>query len=559
MRRALAVFLLISLLAVPVSAYSGITAGSSQTVVSANGSCRVTVTFTLQLEAHAPDLVFPLPRQARDITVNGSAARSSRGANTRDVDLSGIVAGAGTYTVTVAYALPDAVQADKNNKLTLNLQLLSGFSYSIEGFSFTVTLPGDIEAEPNFHSTYYQDTVKSVMDLDVSDSIITGTFLSRLQDHETVTMTLPVTADMFPQSVAKRFQMDTLDLFMLALLALALVYWVITMRCAIPRRAHSTLPPEGITAGELGCRLTGQGADLTAMVLSWAQMGYILIHLEDSGRVLLHKRMEMGNERSAFENKVFRSLFGKRKGVDGTGYHYARLCRTVRTSHPGRKEDMLPNSGNPYIFRGLLAAIGLMAGISLAFAFSADTVWRVLLSMLLAPLGAAMAWLLQGGACSIHSHRKLPLYGGLLGAGLWLLLSLLAGRWDVAMWVLPVEFLGGLATGYGGRRTETGRQNMAQILGLRRHLRTVSGEALQRILRMNPQYFYDMAPYALALDADRAFARQMGKRKLPGCAYLTTGMDGHLTAREWQKLLRTAVRSLDALQQRLPLDTLLGR
>ncbi len=559
MRRIVLFLILISLLLVPVSAYSGITTGTSQTVVSENGSCHVTFTFTLQLESPAGALSFPLPAAARDITVNGAAAKSSRGENTRDVDLSGVVVGAGTYTVAIAYSLPDAVQADKRDNLSLSLQLLTGFGYPIDDFSFSVTLPGSLSSQPVFTSTYYQQAVGSVMEYTFADGVLSGRFTARLQDHETVTMTLPVTGEMFPQSVAKRFQIDTLDLFMMAVALLAVLYWVVTLRCAPPRRVHSTLPPEGITAGEVASYLTLQGADLTLMVLSWAQMGYILIHSEDSGRVLLHKRMEMGNERSSFERKVFRNLFGKRMGIDGTGYHYARLCRKVRTSRPGLADNLQKGSGNPWIFRGLMAIIGFCSGLSLAFSFSADTVWRVMLGMLLAPLGTAVAWLLQDAAKSLHSHRKLPALLAAGAAGLWLLLSVWADQWDTAIFVIPAQLVAGLAVCYGGRRSEEGMQNLSQLLGLRRHLKTVSNEDLKGILRRNPNYFYDLAPYALALDADKAFARQLGKRKLPGCSWLVTGMDSHMTAREWDRLLRETVRNLDALQQRLPFEHLTGK
>ena len=63
----------------------------------------------------------------------------------------------------------------------------------------------------------------------------------------------------------------------------------------------------------------------------------------------------------------------------------------------------------------------------------------------------------------------------------------------------------------------------------------------------------------MALGVDRAFAKNMGDTPLPQCPYLTTGMDGHMTAKEWNKLLRTTVRSLDSSQQRLALEKLLKR
>lgn len=100
---------------------------------------------------------------------------------------------------------------------------------------------------------------------------------------------------------------------------------------------------------------------------------------------------------------------------------------------------------------------------------------------------------------------------------------------------------------------------MSEILGLRRYLKTVPKEELQRILRSNPEYYYRMAPYALALGVDKAFARQMGNLRLSECTYLTTGMDGHLTAREWNGLLREVVKALDAQQQYMALKQWLGR
>lgn len=559
MRRIIGFLLIIALLALPVSARSSITSAQSQTQVSANGSCGVTVTFTLQLEAAESDLYFPLPTAARDISVNGMPARSSRDDQARRVNISSAAHGAGTHTVSIHYSLPDVISADEKGNLHLDLQLLSGFRYGIDAFSFTVTLPGEVDATPSFNSTYYQEAVGSVLDYRLEDGVLTGSFTTRLQDHESVTLSLPVDGKLFPQSVAKQMQIDTIDMMMILLAIVALLYWLIALRCAIPKKRRCFAPPEGITAGELGCQLTGRGADLSLMVLSWAQMGYVLIHMEDSGRVLLHKRMEMGNERSQFENQIFRSLFGRRKLVDGTGYHYARLCRKVQLNRPGIREHYRKSTGNPRIFRVLMALIGLLSGVSLAFAFSADTFWRVLLGILLGALGTAVSWLLQRSASRIHSNDRLELWICLAASALWMLLSAAAGEWNVAIFVLPAQFLTGLAAGYGGRRTEIGMQAMSEILGLRRYLRTVPEEELKRLLRLNPNYYYDLAPYALALGADRAFARQMGRLKLPVCTWLTGGMTGSLTAKEWNRLLRDTVTALDMLQKRLPWERLLGR
>ena len=65
--------------------------------------------------------------------------------------------------------------------------------------------------------------------------------------------------------------------------------------------------------------------------------------------------------------------------------------------------------------------------------------------------------------------------------------------------------------------------------------------------------------YALALGVDREFAQALQKTRLSQCPWLTTGMDGHLTAPEWNQLLRDAVAALDERGLRLPYEKLLGK
>ena len=558
MRRTLVFFLLILALTLPVGAVSGISSADSETLVNSNGVCTVNLTLTLVLEEPRADLTFPLPAQARDITLNGSPAQVSSGRQARNVDLSPVASAAGTYTLQLHYTLPDAV-ADVNGKLTLTVPLLSGFSLPIEKFTFEVTLPGAPEYEPVFQSAYYNESVGSMVDVRPTGEGFDCTFLSRVVDNVSLTMTLRVTKEMFPQPIVKSWSMDFLDLLMIGVALLALVYWLAAIPCRIPRGVRCTTPPEGITAGEVGCRLTGQGVDLTLMVISWAQMGYILIQYDDNGRVLLHKRMDMGNERSEFENRYFRNIFGRKRTADATGFHYARLCRKAQGSVTGRKQTYARRRGSIRVFRVVAALVCALSGVSFATALTGDTSGRILLGIVLGIGGLGVGWLVQSAVRSLHNRNKLPLVVGAVAALVWVLLSILAGEPGVALIVVALEYLAGIGAFFGGRRTESGIQTAAELLGLRRYMRKAQQEELKRLLKMNPQYYYDLAPYALALDADRALARQLGNVRLPQCPYLTTGMDGHMTPREWDLLLRDTVHAMDALQKRLPLDRLLGK
>ena len=294
------------------------------------------------------------------------------------------------------------------------------------------------------------------------------------------------------------------------------------------------------------------------MVFSWAQLGYILIQLQNNGRVILHKRMDMGNERDPCEVRVFKALFGKRDFIDGTGAQYARLCRKVAAT-PGDIRDLYRRStGSTRIFRVLCALIGVFGGISLANAIVGDAVLGFLLILLMAIFGGVSAWIIQGWFKGLHLRNQLALYGALALSVIWLLLGLAADNATVAACAAGAQLLGGLAWAYGGRRTVTGRQTANQILGFRRHLGRLTPKDIPQLLRTDPDYFFTMAPYALMFGVSKHFARVFGNRRFSACHYLTTGMDGHRTASEWLELMHRAVSALDTRYRRLPLERLLS-
>ena len=119
------------------------------------------------------------------------------------------------------------------------------------------------------------------------------------------------------------------------------------------------------------------------------------------------------------------------------------------------------------------------------------------------------------------------------------------------------QLLAGLMTSFGGRRTHQGKLIQGQVVGLRQYLKNISTEDRKQICQLEPDYFHNMAPYALALGVDKAFAKRFGKEKIDPCPYLTTGMDGHRTAGEWSELFRRALDAMSVRERRLPMEKLI--
>lgn len=559
MRRIFIAIVCLMLLTTAVSAAGSVTELQSNATLASDGTCEISMVLQLNIESVESELKFPLPGVARNITLNGSRAKTSRADSMRWVDLSEEIHGAGHYTMALHYSLPDLITEGKNQDLTLTLPLLSGFSYPIEGMEFSITLPGQTNEYPVFTSTYHPESVESYLEYTVDGAVISGHFLQSLKDHEALTMTIPVTAEMFPQTIAKRWSLSYDDLLQYALLVLAMVYWLIFLRCGFSYRLRRVQAPDGITAGELGCCVSGLGVDFPLMILSWAQKGYLTIALDNKHRVFLYKMMDMGNERSEYEVRTFKTLFGKRNRVDGSSGYVARLGRKAGRTIPGFRHYFKKGTGNPMIFRGICACIGAVAGYSLAVAFSTDTVWQVLLGIVLVPLGAGLSWLIQEGARGIRLRHVPDLLIALGCCGIWLLLGSWSNEWAVVIFVTLSQILAGVAATHGGRRTEEGLHVRSEVLGLRRYLRTITPSELAALLENNPEYYFSMAPDAIALGVDAAFARQFGARQMPVCPYLQVPGNQNMTAQQWNQHLRQVIRIMDQRQRKLLWEKLFGK
>ena len=544
-------------LACPVSALSGAERIRNETVIAGDGSCRVLLSVSFSLDQPVAEPVFPIPANATDVILNGNPISVFAGGKVALKDITGGMAG--DYSLSISYNLPSVVatvEVEKQQQMILTLPILSGFAYPVENLEFSVTLPGEPEGQPEFTSAYHQESIGLYLDTAVTGNKITGVTTKALKDHETLTMTMVVDETLFPQTAANARVLGAMDIAIAGSVLLAVVYYLLALRPRRFRRTSRATAPDGITAGDVALWMTGSGVDLSLLVVTWAQLGYLRIQVDDSGRVLLHKRMEMGNERSLFENRCYRSLFGRRRIVDGTGYHYAELCRSVAKKSPGAKEVYRSDSGNPGIFRAICALSGLLSGIALAGAFAPNS---TALRVVLTALTTVMSLLLQSGIRGVLLRQRSHLWIAAGCAGVWLILGFWSGEWVVAMLMVIFQFLAGVAAAFGGKRTELGQHTLVQIMGLRRHMCRVSKQELQRLLKANPNYYYELAPFALALGVDRAFARRFARLRLPECTYLMGGARGQMTAAEWAARLRGAVNTLDAKAKRLPLEKLTGR
>ena len=549
----LLLLLVFSLLVLPAAAVSGADRVQTAVVAETDGTCSVTMRFQLRLEQEEK-LSIPLPSGAQQVRLGGKLRTPVQQGNQLVLQLPKL--SAGLHTVEISFLLPNAVY-EKSGFLWLEVPLLTGFAYPVAEFSCSVALPAALEETPNFYSGYYGQSIASQLQVQMQDNVVSCTSTQPLKDRETLVLQYRGNRNMFPDYAGQQTPFAGWEKAVTVLLAVAAVYYLVALLPKIPRRIRSFSPPEGLAAGDLGTCLTGCGMDLTMMVFSWAQLGYLSIETDGRNKVRLHRRMEMGSERSDFECKCFRALFGQRQTVDGGSMHYAILCRKMAGKSPLLRQIYRCRTGNPRIVCLLGIIAGGCSGVVLSRGVYTAGVGTFFLALALALVCALLSFLIQSGSRCIPLGNKMPIWLGLFCAGLWVLLGYVTEDLTLAALMAGGQILIGLAAALGGRRSEVGEQYLAQIRGLRQHLTRTSVFDMQQCLQRNPGYFFEMLPYALALGVEKPFARRFGKMEISECSFLSAPVRSNLNAYQWAALLRHVADLLNRRQRRLALEQLL--
>ena len=214
----------------------------------------------------------------------------------------------------------------------------------------------------------------------------------------------------------------------------------------------------------------------------------------------------------------------------------------------------LRNSGNVKIFRALACVCQIFCGICVAMNMTGTLPLAILLAIILVPFSMVSAWLIQDVAYRTHLRGKVPVLIGFVCILLWIILGLLCGQVWIPLGCVVGQWLYGYLAAYGGRRSELGRHDAGQVLGLRRYVKRLPKEDINRFLRNDPDYYFNYAPYALALGVINPYSRAFGKRKLEPCPYIAVKVTGKHTAEEWGHILAEIADLMDHKARRMQIE-----
>lgn len=289
-------------------------------------------------------------------------------------------------------------------------------------------------------------------------------------------------------------------------------------------------PPEGIPAAEAGYIIDGiiDQKDITCLVMDFARKGYLRLE-----GYMLYKEKDISDDEPAYAKTVFRALFGesdefntmKPSSVLGLAYIHAR--KQIHNEYQGRHKRIFTRSssilrvlGNVLTILGPSLAVltaGVMklrpeyyyvaAAVAVVLAFGTFLITRTF----------DKTYSMQGRA------RRKRYFAGILmillscSGAAYAVWDILGMGYCIAIFVSCIGTF--VFTVLIRKHTKKSSEWYAQLLSLRAYIKVADYNRMKILTTENPDYFYDIMPYAYVFGLADKWAKNYAKVNREMAAY----------------------------------------
>lgn len=284
-------------------------------------------------------------------------------------------------------------------------------------------------------------------------------------------------------------------------------------------------PPEDVTSAEVGYIIDGHvdKQDVVSLLFYFAQKGIVTISEEGKNDYIITKQEDLPPTAKTFERVFFNGLF-----ESGDQVRMSDLQDTFYETFQTTKEMVEAEyvSRSKKIFHGTANIIRIMMVLipPIAAGIFGWMIWRTYGSMLLLFASALIVLLVpasyvfgiyvQDRTHTLSKSKKLIFSLVSLGlaavamlATVWLSVSVL-GNWIMALLYAGVIAIGYFTTRFMRSRTKYGAELLGQVLGFKEFIRVAEKDRLEKLVEENPQYFYDILPYAYVMGLSKKWAKK---------------------------------------------------
>ncbi|MGI6085934.1 MAG: DUF2207 domain-containing protein [Acetivibrionales bacterium] len=443
-----------------------------------------------------------------------------------------------SYTISYVYGIGDDGLRDMD-ELYFNL-IGTDWDCPISNITFTIKMPKRFDDEKlNFTYGKKGSTKNDAVSYIVEGRTITGKLNGSLGPNEALTIALPLPQGYFED--AKPINDGFIDRFGWMLSTLAgiggILIWISLGKKKQSFPTVEFYPPQGTTSADVGFLIDGRvdPFDITSLIIYWADKGYLSITEYNTKKLfgtkkgfLLTKLREMGDEVKPYERKMFSEMF---LYGNGTQVYTAELSnRFYRTADEVKYFIENDFEGDPEtrIFDKKNALCKLLLWVMMVLAvfpilivcvdrvLNADSTGQsLIISLIFSVLISASLYAIM---YNITNWKSLPKKGRinqvfiafiftLLSIGLSIYLAVESGILICMIIAIVSAIILAFLSCRCNKRTSIGTWYEERLVGFREFLKATELDRIKLLVNDNPQYFYNVLPFAMVLGVTDKWAK----------------------------------------------------
>lgn len=404
------------------------------------------------------------------------------------------------YIIKYNYKLP--INKDEyNDEFYFNI-IGDDWDTTIDNITFKITMPKDFDKN-EIYFTYgrYGSTDSELIKYTVNKNVIEGSYIGILDSYNAITVKINLPNKYFSLGFIGNLP------FIIPII-LTLISIIIFLIKGINKRKEypvEYLPPKGLNSLDVSYIYKGKISNkaVVSLLIYLAGKGYIKI-IEDGKDIKLQKLKEY-NERNRCERIFFDGLFLGKDSV----YISSLKRRFYRTIDEIRKIKLNKTTQNKYFEKNnkykriILVNMILSFVISLSLELFFENIQiMLLLGLLLFIPSIALIF-------SKKYTRFLKIFMNLFSFIIFLGVAFIFVRNKSVIYIeLICLLIMYLCLINIRKRTEYGNELLNKIRGFRKFLITVEKDKLKLLVEDNPNYFYDILPYAYVLGITNKYIRK---------------------------------------------------
>ncbi len=462
----------------------------------------------------------------------------------------------------------------------------------IRNVTFEITMPKDFDASKlNFTYGAAGSTQNTDVAYTIQGNTITGRLKRQLGPNEALTVALPLEDGYFlvKEPVLGTFISNNYELVYLIAVLIAILLWGLFGKNRIIFPTVEFYAPSGLTPADVGYIYDGvvNPYDITSLIIYWADKGYIEIEEQENkglfGRrkkptLILHKIKELNTNAREYEQKMFNNLFniygnGKSVSINDLKNKFYRTIEIVKNGIQSiwmkdKKNRAYTMSGKFFVqFIHLLSFVTATAvGYGIVYNsepgfFDEIIVFAVIIGIIIAFPVRKISGLIVKWKYMLPRDRIKPtfMYG--------LILIVIAGG---GMLNLPDNIRFMIITGYiacftisilaenSNRRTKTGDQYMEKILGFKDFILHAEKDRINMMVNDNPQYFFNVLPYAMVLGITDKWARKFESITIESPNWYNSNTDRRFNSVEFAGVMTASVNHMTNILSQSPASSSSG-